>query len=117
MGSASHEDFSRGYSVRSSSDRSFGALISIVFFVIALLPLWHGEAVRLWSLALGCSLAAVAAFYPGILHPLNRAWFRFGLLLSRIINPVVLAVLFHGVMTPFGLMIRGLGKDPLRRCV
>jgi hypothetical protein len=114
MGTASHEDFSRTHTVRGSSDRSFGALISGVFFVIALLPLRHGGVVRWWALALGCALAVAAALFPVLLRPLNRAWFRLGLLMGRIINPVVLAVLFHGVLTPFGVVMRGLGKDPLR---
>jgi Saxitoxin biosynthesis operon protein SxtJ len=70
--------------------------------------------VRWWALALGCALAVAAALFPVLLRPLNRAWFRLGLLLGRIINPVVLAVLFHGVLTPFGVVMRGLGKDPLR---
>lgn len=48
------------------------------------------------------------------LAPLNRLWFRFGLLLQRIAHPVVLAIIYFAVVTPTGLVLRALGKDPLR---
>ena len=52
---------------------------------------------------------------PKILSPLNRLWFRFGLLLHHIVNPVVMALLFFTTVTPMALIMRLLGKDPLRR--
>jgi hypothetical protein len=56
----------------------------------------------------------VALLWPAVLAPLNRIWTRFGLLLHRIVSPVVLGVMFFGVVTPMGLVMRALGKDPLR---
>ena len=52
--------------------------------------------------------------WPAALAPLNRVWTRFGLLLHRIVSPVVLGVMFFVVVTPTGLLMRALGKDPLR---
>jgi hypothetical protein len=56
----------------------------------------------------------VAWLSPAALAPLNRVWTRFGLLLHRIVSPVVLGVMFFVVVTPMGLIMRALGKDPLR---
>ena len=56
----------------------------------------------------------VAVVYPQMLAPLNRLWFRFGLLLHKIVSPVVLAIMFFLVFTPTGMIMRALGKDPLR---
>ncbi len=56
----------------------------------------------------------MAVFYPKLLAPLNHLWFKFGLLLHKIVNPVVLAIMFFLVITPIGLLMRALGKDPLR---
>ena len=56
----------------------------------------------------------VAWLSPAALAPLNRVWTRFGLLLHRIVSPVVLGVMFFVVVTPMGLVMRALGKDPLR---
>lgn len=59
-------------------------------------------------------LIAVSAFRPALLRPVNRAWFRFSLLLSRIVNPVVLGLMYALAILPFGLVMR-LWRDPLRR--
>jgi hypothetical protein len=57
---------------------------------------------------------AAAALYPSILKPLNRVWFKFGLLLHRIVNPVIMGLLFYGSVLPTGMIVRALGKDLLR---
>jgi len=57
---------------------------------------------------------AVAMLAPTLLAPLNRLWTRFGLLLHRIVSPVVLGIMFFLVVTPMGLLMRAFGKDPLR---
>ena len=56
---------------------------------------------------------AVAFVRPAWLAPLNRVWFKFGLLLQRVVNPLVMAVIYFAVVTPTGLIMRALGKDPL----
>lgn len=57
---------------------------------------------------------AVALVRPSLLHEVNQAWTKLGLLLSKIINPVVMTVLFFLVFAPVGILLRMLGKDPLR---
>jgi hypothetical protein len=56
----------------------------------------------------------VALFYPAALTPLNRLWLKFGLLLHKVVNPIVMALVFFGTVLPMGLAMRALGKDPLR---
>jgi hypothetical protein len=109
-----HESFDRDQVVRGSSDRSFGFVFAVVFLVIALFPLMFGGGVRLWSLGVAVVFAVVALAAPRILAPLNRLWLRFGLLLHRIVSPIVLGIMFFLVITPIGLLMRALGKDPLR---
>ena len=48
-------------------------------------------------------------------HPLNRVWTQFGAALHKIVSPVVLGLLFFAVVTPLAMLMRLLGKDPLRR--
>lgn len=96
------------------SDSGFGFLFAALFAVIGA-ALWAGRgSVVAWPFAVSGAFVAAAVVRPGLLGPLNRAWFRFGLLLSRIVSPVVLAALFYAVVTPTGLAVRLLGKDPLR---
>jgi len=111
---ATHEDFSRGQHVKASSNRAFGWVFVIVFLIIALWPLVFGGALRWWSLIVSGLVAVVTMAAPALLTIPNRLWLRFGLLLNRIISPVVLAFLFYVVVTPMGALMRMFGKDNLR---
>ena len=59
-------------------------------------------------------LLAAALLRPAILHPLNLIWLKFGLLLHRVVNPVLMALIFYGTVLPTGLVMRMMGKDLLR---
>jgi hypothetical protein len=111
---ATHEDFSRTHQVKVSSNRSFGWMFSVVFLIIAVWPLVSGGIVRWWSLFIAAAFALVTVAAPKLLALPNRLWLRFGLLLNRIISPVVLALLFYIVVTPMGAIMRVFGKDSLR---
>jgi len=56
-----------------------------------------------------------ALFRPSLLAGLNRYWTRFGLLLARVVHPIVIAILFFGAFTPIGFLMRRFGNDPMRR--
>jgi hypothetical protein len=60
------------------------------------------------------AFAGAALLRPGVLAPLNRLWMRFGLLLAKVVNPLVLGLLFFVTILPIGLIMRALGKDLLR---
>jgi hypothetical protein len=109
-----HESLDRKEPISGSSNRAFGLVFATVFGVIGLWPWLFGGHVRIWSVAIGAAFLVVALLWPAVLAPLNRIWTRFGLLLHRIVSPVVLGVMFFGVVTPMGLVMRALGKDPLR---
>ena len=109
-----HEDLSRRQEVKASSNRSFGWVFAIVFLIIALSPLVSGGALRWWSLIVSGLVAVVTMTAPALLTIPNRLWLRFGLLLHRIVSPVALAIMFYGVLTPMGALMRAFGKDPLR---
>jgi hypothetical protein len=109
-----HESFDREEAVRGSSERSFGLIFAAVFLVIAAFPLAFGGGVRLWSLGVAALFALAALAAPRVLAPLNRVWLKFGLVLHRVVSPIVLGIMFFLVITPIGLLMRALGKDPLR---
>ena len=96
------------------SDRGFGFVFAAVFAVISLWPLTGGGAVRIWALAIAALFLGAALVRPNVLRPLNRLWFRFGLLLGRIVSPIVMAVVFLVAITPTALIMRAFGKDLLR---
>jgi len=69
---------------------------------------------RWWSLIVSALVALVTVAAPSLLTVPNRLWLRFGLLLHRIVSPVVLGIMFYLVVMPMGLLMRALGKDFLR---
>ena len=110
-----HEDLSRTEEIKSGSDRSFGLVFAVVFAIIGLWPLTGDGDVRIWSLVVAAGLVVVAFTIPSVLAPLNRLWFRFGLLLSKIMNPLIMGLVFYLTVTPTGFVMRMLGKDLLSR--
>jgi len=101
--------------VKGSSDRGFGLVFAAVFAIVAAWPVVFGEGgPRWWAAAFGAAFLAAAVLAPGRLAPLNRLWLRFGLLLHRVVNPLVMGFLFFLVLTPMGLVARAFGKDFLR---
>ena len=109
-----HESFHRDESIPLSSNRAFGFVFVGAFLVIGMLPLVWGSGVRVWSLMVAAGFMLVALAAPSLLGPLNRAWMRLGMLLHRIVSPIVLGIMFFLVITPMGIVMRLLGKDPLR---
>jgi hypothetical protein len=111
-----HEKLSAHHevSIKGSSNRSFGLIFAAFFCVVGLLPLFSRGEVRVWALVVAAIFAGVAVTVPAILAPLNRLWMRLGLLLHRIVNPVVLGLMFLTAIVPIGLLMKLFGKDLLR---
>jgi hypothetical protein len=109
-----HENYARVEPHSGSSNRSFGVVFAAVFAVIGVLPLLSQGALRLWALAVAGAFLAAAIVVPTILGPLSRQWANFGLLLHAVVSPMILGVMYFLVITPTGLLMRVLGKDPLR---
>jgi predicted membrane metal-binding protein len=96
------------------SDRNFGLVFAGVFLVVALLRSRHGfdQWTMVW-IAASVAMLAIALLAPRLLHPLNKLWFRLGLVLHKIVSPLVMGMIFFAVVTPIGLIMRLLGKRPL----
>jgi len=113
--SHTHESFERDQQVKGSSDRSFGFVFAAVFAIIGLWPLVRGAEPRSWSLIVAAVFLAIAVVHPRLLAPLNRLWLKFGLLLHKITNPIIMACVFFLAVVPTALIMKMMGKDPLRR--
>lgn len=96
-----------------STDRNFGLVMFTFFTILALLPLRHDEPIRLWAAIPASAFLIFALFAPKALHQLNIAWMRFGVLLSKIVSPIALGIVFFLAITPFAMVMRLFGKRPL----
>ena len=95
------------------SERSTGFVFAAVAAVVA--ALWRENTVVLYTAgAVSCAFAVLALVVPRILRPLNIVWFKFALLLNKVVSPIVMFVLFVVVIVPFGAILR-LQGDPLRK--
>ena len=99
--------------IKISSNRSFGIVFFIVFLLIALYPLLKGNDLRIWSLIISFIFLALGLINSRILTPLNRLWFKFGLLLGKFISPIIMGIIFFIVVTPIGIIMRLFNKDLL----
>ena len=99
--------------IKISSNRSFGIVFFIVFLLIALYPLLKDNDLRIWSLVISFIFLILGLINSKILTPLNRLWFKFGLLLGKFISPLIMGIIFFAVVTPIGIIMRLLKKDLL----
>jgi Saxitoxin biosynthesis operon protein SxtJ len=109
-----HEDLIREQEVDGASDRSFGLILAVVVTLYSLAPLLHHNPIRWWALAAAGSFFGLALCFSRVLAPLNRLWSRFGLLLSKLVSPIVLALLYFLTVVPVGLLMSLTGRDPLQ---
>jgi len=99
--------------IKIGSNRSFGIVFSVVFLLIAVYPIINNENIRFWSLIISLIFLVLGIINSKLLTPLNKFWFKFGLLLGRIVSPVIMGVIFFLVVTPTGFLVRIFGKDLL----
>jgi len=99
--------------IKLPTNRNFGIVFCIVFFIIAIFPLLNQNDIRYWSLIISIIFLFLAVIKSEILTPLNKIWFKFGILLGKIISPIVMGVIFFFVITPIGIFMRLIGKDIL----
>ena len=110
-----HEDLRREEQTAAPSERRFGLTLGGIFALIAIVEAFgRSEWSFVWG-ALAIVLVAGALLRPRLLALPNQLWSKLGLLLHRIVNPVIMAILFYGTIAPVGLLMRLFGKDPLRR--
>jgi len=109
-----HEDFSDRQKIQGSTDRSFGIVFTVFFTFVGLWPLRGGGPVRWWAVAIAAPFLITALACPAVLRPLNAAWMKLSLLLAKVVNPIVMGLLFFVAVTPIALLMRLFGKDPLR---
>ena len=97
--------------IKISSNKSFGIVFFIVFFLFGIWPVLTGNDARYWSISLSLIFLILGFLNSKLLSPLNRLWFKFGIILGNFIAPIIMGLIFFLVVTPIGLIMKLLGKD------
>ena len=99
--------------IKIGSNRSFGVVFFVVFLLIALYPVINNGEIRIWSLITSIIFLILGLLNSKLLNPLNKIWFKFGIVLGKIISPLIMGIIFFLVVTPTGLIMRLIRKDIL----
>ena len=99
--------------IKVGSNKNFGIVFFLVFLLISLYPLLKGSDLRIWSLLISFIFLALGLVNSNLITPLNKLWFKFGLLIGKVISPLIMGFIFFVVVTPIGIIMRLLRKDLL----
>ena len=99
--------------IKVSTNRSFGIVFFLFFFIISIFPLFKDEGIRIWAVIVAIIFLILGLLNSSALSPLNKIWFKFGILLGNFISPIVMGLIFFTVVTPTALIMKALGKDLL----
>ena len=100
--------------IKKSSNKSFGIVFFIVFMLIGLWPILNNETYRFWAIIVAFVFFILGLTNSKLLTPLNILWFKFGLLLGKIVSPLVMGIIFFFVVTPIAILMRIFKKDLLK---
>ena len=99
--------------IKVSSNKSFGIVFSIFFLLISVYLLLNNDPIFYWSLFVSFIFLVLGLMNSKILSPLNLLWFKFGILLGKIVAPIIMGVIFFLVVTPISIILKIFGKDVL----
>ena len=99
--------------IKASSNKSFGIVFSIFFLIISIYLFLNNYPFYYWSVFVSIIFLILGLMNSKILSPLNLLWFKFGILLGKIVSPVVMGIIFFLVVTPISIILKIFGKDVL----
>ena len=99
--------------IKLPTNRNFGTVFFLVFLIISLFPLLKNENIRIWSIIIALVFLVLGLLNSKFLTPLNKIWFRFGIILGNFVSPIVMGIVFFVIVTPTSLIMKSLGKNLL----
>ena len=99
--------------IKIGSNKNFGIVFFLFFLIISIFPLFKDEDIRVWSLIIAIIFLVFGLLNSKVLTPLNKIWFKFGILLGSFVSPIVMGIIFFVIVTPTSIIMRVLGKNLL----
>lgn len=94
-----------------SSDRTFGFIFTVVFLIIGIYPYIFDSPIRLWAIAVSCSIFLIAVFFPSLLSFFNKIWFYIGNFIGSCMSYIIMLLIFIATIVPIGFLLRIINKD------
>ena len=92
------------------SNKNFGITFGIIFIIVSIILFFYDLSYLLLAL-IGLIFIFLGIINSKFLYPLNFIWFKFGILLSRLVSPLVLFLMFYLIITPYALIVRLFKKE------
>ena len=99
--------------IKIGSNKSFGIVFFLFFVIVSIFPLFKDEDIRVWSLIIAIIFLILGLLNSKFLTPLNKIWFKFGIILGSFVSPIVMCIVFFAIVTPTSLIMKVLGKNLL----
>ena len=99
--------------IKIGTNKSFGIVFFLFFLIVSLFPLFKNENIRVWSLIIAIIFLILGLLNSKFLTPLNKIWFKFGILLGSFVSPIIMSIVFFVIVTPTSIIMRVLGKNLL----
>ena len=99
--------------IKIGTNKSFGIVFFLFFLIVSLFPLYKDGNIRIWPLIIAVIFLILGMLNSKILTPLNKIWFKFGILLGSLVSPIVMGLVFFAIVTPTSLIMKVLGKNLL----
>ena len=99
--------------IKIGTNKSFGIVFFLFFLIVSIFPLFQNGNIRIWSLIVAIIFLILGLINSKVLTPLNKIWFKFGIILGKFVSPIVMGIVFFLVVTPTSLIMRVLGKNLL----
>ncbi len=97
------------------SNRKFGFLFSSLFIAVSLYLFYLDLIIAaIFFGSISIIFATISLFKDSLLLPLNKLWMHFGMLIGRIMSPIILGILFFFLITPISIGMRIFRRDELR---
>ena len=115
--SSLHENYRDDEPTEAGSDRAFGCTVGGMLMLIGATKAFTAGAISsvvCLIFASGALLLLLGIVVPSRLSTLSRLWLKVGTAIAKVVNPIILALLFFLVVTPMAFFMRIVGKRPLR---
>jgi len=93
--------------------RSFGLTMALILGGISIYSLFNQSQLGLLWIAITVFFGTLGLLAPAALRPIEKGWIKLGELMGMVVTPIVMGVMFFGIITPIGLLMRAIGKDLL----